>query len=117
MLAGVQLLPGTPDLGIPRDAADEVSRGLDQFRAGRCQEEQGAFETLPWLSEIQFGPNHVSVHCGVGLALQRDGQSRELHEMLRRCQAPKVCEDQTAGPRVALTTRPVAGLKRNDVLR
>ena len=91
LLAGVQLLPRMPDLGI--------------------------FETLPLLSEVQFGPNHGSAHYGVGLALQRDGQSRQPHEILRRYQTLKPREDQTAGPRVAVTTQPVVGLKRNDVLR
>ena len=99
------------------------------------QEDSGFFEALLLLSEIQFelqnwaetvealqqaiqlDPNHVSAHYRLGLALQRLGQSHEAREMLGRYQALKAREDQTVEERVAVTTRFIVGLKRDDELR
>ena len=66
---------------------------------------------------IQLDPNHVSAHYRLGLALQRLGQSREAREILSRYQALKAREDRAVGDRVAVTTRFIVGLKRDDELR
>ncbi|MCY4593817.1 MAG: tetratricopeptide repeat protein [Bryobacterales bacterium] len=99
------------------------------------REDSGFLEALLLLSEIQFelrnwaetvealqraielDPNHVSAHYRLGLALQRLGQSQEAREILQRYQALKTQEDQTVGERVAVTTRFIVGLKRDDELR
>ena len=99
------------------------------------QENSRFLEALLLLSEIQFelrrwaetvealqqavrlDPNHVSAHYRLGLALQRLGQSQEARGVLSQYQELKAKEDQTVEERVAVTTRFIVDLKRDDDTR
>ena len=102
----------------------EVTREVPEFLEALLLLSEIQFELRNWSETvealqraIQLDPDHVSAHYRLGLAHQRLGQSQQAREILGRYQALKAREDQTIGERVAVTTRFIVGLKRDDELR
>ena len=99
----------------------ELTRQDPRFLEAQLLLSEILFELQDWPAAVDalrqavdLDPNHVLAHYRLGLALQRSGQANEARQMLLRYRELKAQEDRTVGERVAVTTRFIVELKKDD---
>lgn len=99
----------------------ELTRQDPRFLEAHLLLSEILFELQEWPASVDalrqavdLDPNHVLAHYRLGLALQRSGQAHEARQTLQRYRELKAQEDRTVGERVAVTTRFIVELKKDD---